>query len=251
MNLSVIIPAYNKVEDALRCVTSLGAYMVTGPELAVQDDASPDADFRGLMPGVERNARNLGFAGNCNAGAARTRGELLFFVNQDVYASAGWSERWDESLVNAFSDESVGVVGARLLFPDGSIQSAGGLIDARRQPYHRCLGYKNPLYHEVNTSREVTWVTGAALAIRRKLFEQLAGFDEQYAGGYFEDVDLCLRAREAGFKVWYEPGCTLMHKVGSTGGSASFRDNAYRFYRRWVSGARIMPDTTAVYARYW
>jgi GT2 family glycosyltransferase len=83
------------------------------------------------------------------------------------------------------------------------------------------------------TPCEIGWTTGAALAVRRSLWSQLEGFDPAYGRGYYEDVDFCLRARRLGFKVWFEPDCTLVHTVGSTGGSRELLDNALRFQARW------------------
>jgi GT2 family glycosyltransferase len=257
MTLSIILPAYNDLSGALTCLNSLRALQTPGApiEYFVQDDASPAVHFPAVIPpeiaAVERNDSNFGFAGNCNRGAARASGEVLVFVNQDVYGVYGFSDGWDAPLRAAFLDESVGIVGARLLFPDGRIQSAGGLIDARGQPFHRCLGYRNLRHPLVSAPRVVTWVTGAALAIRRDLFERLGGFDLDYAPSYFEDVDLCLRARELGAKVIYEPRCTLIHRVGSTGGSPHFRRSALRFKARWVDSARLSPDVPTVWEKFW
>lgn len=194
---------------------------------------------------------NGGFAVNCNAGAVRATGDVLFFVNQDVYAVQEWSQSWDAAILEPFNDPKVGIVGARLLTPIGTIQSAGGVFDTAAQPVHRCLGYSNPHHPEVATPREVEWVTGAALAIRRDLWIQLGGFDTIYERGYFEDVDICMRAREAGLSVWYEPRCTLFHAVGSTGGNPRFAANARLWRDRWVYSGKVKAGTTLATIRYW
>lgn len=258
MTLSVIIPAYNHLPEVMTALNSLQA-LSEHPETRyhVQDDASPDVDFRKCVPpmvaSTSRNEANQGFAGNCNAGAGAVLEsgirDVLFFVNQDVYATMEWSQGWDFALLRAFADPTVGIVGARLLFPNGSIQSAGGVFDQRGQPMHRCLGWSDP--HACDTSSEVEWTTGAALAIRADLFQQLGGFDERYARGYFEDVALCLKARELGYRVRYEPGCTLMHRVGSTGGSPSFLRNALRFKQEFVDSGRVKPGTLQPVNRFW
>src|SRR5690606_3247236 len=127
----------------------------------------------------------------------------------------------------------------------------GGAFDQLCQPVHRCLGYSNPLHEASNTRRDVDWTTGAALAVRADLLRQLSGFDEGYARGYFEDVDLCLRAREAGYKVVHEPACTLIHHVGTSGGSPFFRQNARRFREQWVDTGKVKPGTVAPQWRWW
>lgn len=251
--ISVIIPAYNDVLATLQAVNSLRAYSTKPIEVLVQDDASPAHDFRRYIPrevaSVERNEHNLGFAGNCNAGAARAHLPVLFFVNQDVWAAAG-SEGWYAAILSAFNDPQVGVVAPRLLFPDGRVQSVGGVFDAMSQPVHRCLGWQNLEHREIAEGRELTWTTGAAIAIRTTLFRKLGGFDTSFPM-YFEDVDLCLRVREAGYKVVYQPQAQFVHQVGSTGGSPLFSVSARRFKEKWVDTGKVKPEVYAVTVRYW
>lgn len=239
--ISVIIPAYNDLPGVLRAVNSLFALQTTQQiELIVQDDASPDIDFMGLVPlyaSTVRNAQNLGFAGNCNAGAARAHGDLLLFLNQDCYGVHGWSNGWDAALLQHHDGKTV--MGARLLFPDGNVQSCGGEFDAHGQPYHRNLAWGNPNHPEIAEGREVAWVTGAGLAIPRDVFMQIGGFSLDYPGGYFEDVDLCLQARELGCTVRYVPECTFIHSVGSTGGNPNFMTNAQTFRQKWVDTDKV------------
>lgn len=252
-SLSVIIPAYNKPSELIDCINTLGAADPVDCELIIQDDCSPDFDLRKFIAPqfIERNPQNVGFAANCNIAAKRATRDILCFVNQDIYATPERSIGWATALLNAFSNPQVGIVGARLLFPNGHIQSAGGLFDVTGSPYHRCLGYSNPDYEEVSTAREVDWVTGAALAIRRELFERVGGFDTSYRA-YFEDTDLCMKVRALGFKVWYEPACTLYHSVGSTGGSPHFANSARTFRARWVDTNKVSRQSAYFsHERFW
>lgn len=258
MNLAVVIPAYEKVSDVLVCLNSLRALSSDASRIAwhVQDDGSPSVNFPRVIPrevaSCTRNDLNLGFAGNANLGAfdamQRYRPDVLFFANQDVYAVTEWSMGWDVSLLAAFEDPLVGVAAPRLLFPNGSIQSAGGVFDAIGQPTHRCLGWTNP--RVCDDPEDVPWATGAALAVRADLFMQLGGFDEGYRM-YFEDVSLGVRVREAGKLVRYQPSCTLMHSVGSTGGSPYFQASALRFKKEFVDSGRVKPGTLTPTVRYW
>lgn len=263
LRLSVVIPAFNHATEVLACLTSLQAFASkTIPiEFIVSDDCSNEVFFPAVIPHcaakVIRRSENGGFGVNCNTGAHYAEGDIIFFCNQDILAvgldadGQPLSQDWDIHLVNAFADPCVGVVGAKLLFPDGRVQNAAGSFDGRLQPFHRGLGYSNHRYAEVNTPEFVSWTTGAALAIRRDLFAQLGGFDSIYVGSYWEDVDLCLRARDAGFKVWYEPRCALVHHVGTSGGSASFAKNAAIFRERWVDSKRITADVSVIKERFW
>lgn len=255
MKLSVILPSFNDLAGVLMALNSMQAMQSGEVEYLIQDDCSPNVMYPAFIPpsvaSVERNERNLGFAGNCNAGAARAAGDVLFFVNQDVYGVYGWSDGWDAALLAPFADAQVGIVAPRLLFPTGGIQSCGGTFDALGQPVHRALGWSNVHHPSVATPGEIAWATGAALAIRRECWTELGGFDPAYGRGYFEDVDICLRARELGWRVWYQPRCTLVHAVGSTGGSPTFLANARLWKSRWIDTGKVQPGRLAPTVRYW
>jgi GT2 family glycosyltransferase len=257
--ISVIIPAYNDIAGVLTCLNSLRAMASGGYEIEylVQDDCSPNVLYTALVPpeiaSVERNETNLGFSGNCNAASRRANGEILFFVNQDVYGVEQFSRSWDTHLLEAFSGSSkVGIVGPRLLFPDGSIQSVGGIFDGKCQPHHIGLGWSNIHHEEVNTSKVVPWLTGAAFAVRRWVWEALNGFDKSYINGYFEDVDFCCRAAEAGIDTYICTETSFVHSVGSSGGNAGyFQHNAKVFFERWVATKKVEPGVAFVYERFW
>ena len=238
-------------------------------EILVQDDCSDTFDVMEVLPPVfcpARNAERLGFAGNCNAGAARARGDILLFLNQDTKARDGWVA----PLLNLFeTNPKVGIVGPKLIngdphvekwfCPPGNsvihqeggyiIQSCGGLYDTHGGPYHRYPGFAADDWR-VNICERISWTTGAALAIRRNLFNACMGFDVAYEIGYFEDVDLCEKAKRFGYEVWYQPESVFEHKAGSTGGIPPhiFRQNSLLFHSRWDKA--IVPDTTAVMVNY-
>lgn len=221
-------------------------------QILVQDDCSPDLDLREIIgppASVERNERNLGFAANCNAGARRSQGDILLFLNQDTKARPDWFD----PLMAIFDNPKVGIVGPKLVFPDNgkgdSIQSCGGLYDGGKGPFHRYPGYAAD-YWPVNFAERVSWTTGAALAVRRELFAQAGGYDEGYIRGYFEDVALCEAVKALGYEVWYCPDAVFEHKAGSTGGVPAevFKANSLRFHRLW--DAVIVPDTPIVHVNY-
>lgn len=254
-SLSVVIPAYNQPLMVLMALNSLQV-TATGMvpiEYLVQDDLSIEPLARYIserVAKVERNPYNLGFPGNCNAGARRAKGDVLFFVNQDVYAVPEFSMGWDVALLKGFAVQGVNAVTPLLLFPDGRVQSAGGLFDAKSQPYHRCFGYSNPYAIEVNSPTPVSWGTGAALAVRADVFSSIT-FDEDYRGGYFEDVDLCCHIRERGGVIFYTPEVRFVHSVGSTGGNPRFLENAQRFKQLWVDTHKIAADVSAIRENFW
>ena len=251
MKLSVIIPAYNHLAEVMKCRTAvLHTTSRALTEVLVQDDASTEYIGPELIgPSCARNAENVGFGENCNAGAARARGDVIMFMNQDVWPV---HYGWDARLLTFFANNpQAGVAGPTLLFPDGRVQSVGGLFDAAGQPFHEALGFSNPDWEPINTPREVPWITAAVFAVRRECWQQLGGFDSAYVRGYFEDVDFCMRAREAGWQVWHRPNIRMYHAVGSTGGSPHFMQNALTFKQRWVDSGKFEPDVPYRVLGWW
>lgn len=218
---TVIIPVYNDVEMTIACLRSLAEHppSTVRTEYVVVDDASPMgvasqlASIAGLT--VLRNAENVGFLRTCNRAALLSTASYLVFLNNDTLVRNGWL---DELVRTAESDPRVGVVGSKLVYPDGTLQEAGGLIwrDACGWNYGRGSRADDPAYEFV---RDVDYCSGAALLVRRSLWTGLGGFDERFAPAYFEDSDLCFAARRAGFRVVYQPRSVVVHLEGGTGGT--------------------------------
>jgi GT2 family glycosyltransferase/tetratricopeptide (TPR) repeat protein len=202
-------------------------------EIIIVDNASSDgtADYLGKLKRefkVLTNKENLGFARACNQGAAAAAGKYLVFLNNDTIPQSGWLEE----LINfAESNPEIGIVGSKLLYPDGSIQHAGiELINGI--PDHPFRYAPNDL-PQVCEIKELDMVTGACLLIRKDLFEECGLFDEAYLNGV-EDIDLCLKVRSRGFKVVYNPKSVLYHYEGKTPGRFKHVSaNLSLFRSRW------------------
>lgn len=252
--VSVIVPVHGLVELTRQCLTALLETVGARHDLevVVVDDASPEDVAAALGPldprvRVVRNETNLGFARACNAGAAAARGRLLLFLNNDTVPLAGWLE----PLLAAADSERPTIVGARLLHQNGTVQHAGIAIgQADRLPRHPYRGFPGD-HPAVTRTRALQAVTGACLLVPRDAFERLGGFDPDFVNG-FEDVDLCLRLREAGGSVVYCGASALVHLEAATRGAdpareaARFRTNADAFLARW--GDRLVPDELDLYA---
>ena len=219
--VTVIIPVYNETELTLACLRALAEHPPVSArvEYVVVDDASTTDVTTQLagIPGVTllRNGENLGFLRTCNRAALLSRADYVVFLNNDTLVRDGWLD----ALVRVAEDDPrVGVVGSKLIYPDGTLQEAGGLIwrDASGWNYGRGGRPDDPAYEYV---RDVDYCSGAALLVRRSMFEQLGGFDVRYAPAYFEDSDLCFAARRAGFRVVYQPRSVVVHFEGGTGGT--------------------------------
>ncbi len=246
---SIIIPVFNKVELTRQCLTSL-ASVTQGVdyEVIVVDNASTDgtASFLATLSGdirIIRNSENAGFAKACNQGVRAAQGRYLVFLNNDAIPRTGWLK----ALIDEVEEHpEVAVVGSKLLYPDGTIQHAGVAFSrVWFAPYHVYRGFPEnaPV---VNRRREFQAVTAACMLVRRESFEAVGGFDEGYRNG-FEDVDLCLKIRERGWRVVYQPKSVLYHLESQTPGrKAHEQENARRLRERWAH-QWWLPDEDAIY----
>jgi GT2 family glycosyltransferase len=220
-SVSVVIPVHDQVAYTRRCLEALEQSAPGGLyEVIVVDDASTDetAGFlRTQAPRVRalRNEVNTGFVGACNRGAAAARGEWILFLNNDTEPRPGWLE----ALLRLTETESdVGAVGAQLVYGNGTLQEAGGIVfrDGSGWNFGRGDAPGRPAYQR---ACEVDYCSGAALMVRRDLFERLGGFDPRYAPAYYEDTDLCFGVRSLGYKVWYCPASVVTHFEGISNGT--------------------------------
>ena len=218
--VSIVIPVYDKVAYTLACLRSLGEHVGSVPfEVIVVDDGSSDATPQRLagVAGIRalRNAQNLGFIGSCNAGAAVARGDYVLFLNNDTVVTAGWLDALVRCIEQA---PQAGLVGAKLVYPDGRLQEAGGIVfdDASGWNVGRFEEPGDPRY---SFRREVDYCSGAAILLRRELFAKLGMFDTRYTPAYYEDTDLAFAVRAAGLKVYVEPASVVIHFEGITSGT--------------------------------
>jgi GT2 family glycosyltransferase len=220
IDISIIIPVYNQFHFTIACLASIQKHQEAERfEVIVVDDCSTDAtpDAISKLAGVIylRNESNRGFISSCNLGAAKARGEFLVFLNNDTVVTPGWLRALHET----FSFEPrAGLVGSKLVYPDGRLQEAGGIIwrDGSGWNWGKFGDAQKPEY---NFLREVDYCSAASLMIPKSLFESLGGFDTQYAPCYYEDTDLAFKVRRQGYKVLYQPLSQVIHYEGATGGT--------------------------------
>ncbi len=241
--VSIVIPCYNQVGYTYACLRSILEYTkdVTY-EVIIADDVSTDATANlsqyaeGLV--IRRNQTNQGFLLNCNQAAEAARGDYILFLNNDTTVT----EHWLSSLVTLIeSDASIGMVGSKLVYPDGRLQEAGGIIwsDGSGWNYGR-LG--NPDSSQYNYVKDVDYISGAAIMLSAALWRQIGGFDERYAPAYYEDVDLAFAVRRAGLRVVYQPLSKVIHfegisngtDVNGTGLKRYQVENAEKFKKKWA-----------------
>ncbi|MFT3896909.1 MAG: glycosyltransferase [Thermomonas sp.] len=217
---SIVIPVFDQLHHTRRCLQALAAQAHGASfEVIVVDDGSSDgtdaycASIAGLR--YHRRATNGGFIAACNDGAALARGEFLVFLNNDTVPQPGWLD----ALLRAFDDvPQAGLVGAQLVFPNGKLQESGGVVfsDGSAWNYGRNEAPGDPRFAYL---RDADYVSGAAIAIPRDLFERLGGFDARYAPAYYEDTDLAFAVRAANLRVLVQPAAKVVHDEGGTAGT--------------------------------
>lgn len=210
--VSIIIPAHNQFRYTCRCLNSVLAHTSHIPcEIILVDDHSTDetqtieTHYPTLR--VIRNETTRGFLRNINTAATVSRGTYLCLLNNDTIVTPDWLS----SLLRVFEQfERTGLVGSKLVYPTGVMQEAGGYItrDEEIGNFGRGQNYFDPKFNYI---RDVDYVSGASLLIRRDLWNDLGGFDEAYLPAYFEDTDLAMRVRQKGFHVRYQPRSVVFH----------------------------------------
>ncbi len=220
VEVSIVIPVYNQVEFTYACLAAVQQHSGGMPyEVIVVDDASTDAtgEVIGAIPGLIylRAEKNQGFIAACTRGAAAARGSYLVFLNNDTTVTEGWLD----ALRETFNFEpNAGLVGSKLVYPDGRLQEAGGIIWRDGSGWNRGK-FQNAAKPEYNYLREVDYCSAASVMIPKSLFDQLGGFDRKYTPAYYEDTDLAFKVAQAGRKVFYQPLSVVIHYEGITGGT--------------------------------
>ena len=250
---SIVIPVHGAFAHTLDCLRAIASHPPSAAiEVIVVDDASPDDSLSQLsqIEGLRLHARaiNGGFIAACNDGAAMARGEYVIFLNNDTVPQPGWLG----ALLRTFSEYAdVGLVGAKLVYPDGRLQEAGGVVFADGSAWNYGRN-EDPADCRFDYVRDADYLSGAAIAIAREVFQQLGGFDVRYAPAYYEDTDLAFAVRAAGLRVMYQPCAVVVHDEGTTAGtdpssgakSAQVR-NQHVFAAKWgdALAAQLRPNT--------
>jgi GT2 family glycosyltransferase len=239
--VSIIIPIYGQIDYTLRCLASIANNAPNVPiEIIVVDDCSPDdsVEILSQRQGIKliKNTKNHGFIRTCNRGANFATGKYLHFLNNDTEVTLGWLD----ALLRTFEEfPGTGLVGSKLIYPDGRLQEAGAIIwrDGSAWNFGRLQSPDLPIY---NYAREVDYCSAASVMVPRELFQELGGFDEHYLPAYCEDSDLALKIRDKGYRVIYQSTSKIIHYEGITSGTDTSQGakayqitNSRKLIERW------------------
>lgn len=253
--VSIIIPVYNQIEYTYKCLMSIEENTKDVPyEVIIANDVSFDGTrvldlyVDGIT--VIKNKTNMGFLKNCNNAATIAKGEYILFLNNDTKVQ----RKWLSSLVELIeSDSSIGMVGSKLVYPDGRLQEAGGVIfnNGGGCNYGK---FDNPDRPQYNYVRDVDYISGASLMISTKLWKEIGGFDVRYAPAYCEDSDLAFEVRNHGYRVVYQPKSVVIHFEGISNGTDVNSSSGLKHYQvvnnkklksKWKNELESLPEPTA------
>ena len=239
----VIIPVYNNWSMTATCLRSL---MMTTNEtpyrIVVVDDGSSDETPERLaeIPGITNLCleENVGFLRAVHAGFAAVSEPWVVLLNNDTVVTDGWL---DALVAMARDDDTIGIVGAKLLFPDGVLQEAGSLIFNTGAGVNYGKGDRADRSW-YNFPREVDYCSGAGILIRHSLWKSTGGFDLDFAPAYYEETDFAFAVRRAGYRVMFQPKSRIYHFEGATYGNdqsakkwALMNANRRRLVTKWAA----------------
>ena len=240
-HVSIIIPVHDHIDFTVRCLLSIArAKTAVQYEVIIADDASTD-ETPDVLKGIKsirylRSENNKMFLRTCNWAAQSTVGKYLVFLNNDTVVQHNWLDALHQTFVD-FPD--AGLAGSKLIYPDGRLQEAGGII--WKDGTGRNYGWgDDPQLPKYNYLRDVDYCSGASIMIPRPVWEQLGGFDEAFAPAYYEDTDLAFQVRQAGYKVYYQPASEVIHFEGISSGTnldsgvKKYQEtNRHKFVQKW------------------
>lgn len=242
MDLSIVVLNYNTKYLTLKCIESLEKVFSKElkderVEIILVDNNSSDGSVKEFEKHKSivliKNKENYGFGKGNNIGALKAKGEYVIFLNSDTEVlDKGFLE-----MINFMREnDNVGILGGKLFFPDGKIQKSTG-------NFYNLIGLSLMLLgiekrESPKKIKEVDWVSGACMMIRKELFEKLKGFDENIFM-YMEDVEICYRSKRLGFNTYFYPGVKVLHKERASSNKSFAILNIYKgvdyFYKKHKS----------------
>ena len=244
--ITIIIPSYNKPYYTLACLESLyKADMIKDCEIIVVNDCSTDNTKKVLQEYVQgitliNNTSNLGFVQSCNIGANSSKAPYIIFLNNDTIVL----KETVSALYHTIKNKNVGAAGGMIIMSNGLLQEAGSIVlsDGSCFGHGRNDDYTKPEYNYV---KQVDFCSGALLITKKDLWSQIGGFDLEYSPGYYEEVDYCMKLKEMGYKIIYQPLSKIYHFEYSTFADKALdiqQQNRNIFVSKWHKSLESFPS---------
>jgi GT2 family glycosyltransferase len=248
--VSIIIPVHNNFRYTYNCIFSiLEAEPIIPYEIIIGNDKSIDRTrviekyITNII--VHNNNDKYNFLMNCNEAAKLSKGKYILFLNNDTKVH----KEWLITLIKLIeSDENIGMVGSKLIYPNGILQEAGGIVwnNGECSNFGRGDNLDMPEYNYV---KEVDYISGASILIRNSIWEKIGGFDKRYIPAYYEDTDLAFELRKHGYKVMYQPKSVVIHYEGISNGkdvSSGIKKyqlvNKKKFIEKWKNELKYQKE---------
>ena len=218
--VSIVMLSYNTEDYTIQALKSMKDTDYNNYEIILIDNGSEEKsriNLRMFLENFEIKNKitykeispNQGFSGGCNIGiyeVLQSNSDYVLLLNNDIKIIRGnWLKLFVES---AEVDEKIGIVGCKLIYPDGGVQHAGAGVNM--------LGPYNNTHENVDETRKCDYVTGAALLIKKEVIEKIGFLDEEFLRGNYEDIDFCFRAKKTGYKIIYAADITIIHYESKT-----------------------------------
>ena len=248
--VSIIIPNHEQREVLQKCIDAIHAHTdYDRYEVIVVENNSTSREILSYYKSIQGNdhvrvvrwkGASFNFSSVCNKGADQAHGTYLVFMNNDVEVKDGWLTE----LLSVCERPGVGAAGPKLFYPDGKIQSAGiviGIGQVAGSLFTGMNGAFGGYLHKASLMQDLSAVTGALMMVRREIFEQVGGFRKELAVA-FNDVDLCLKLREKGWLVVYDPFAQAIHHESASRGDEYTKEKAERFRKEAAFMKAAWPD---------
>lgn len=252
--VSIVVCVHNHIDYTYNCLLSiLQNTLDVRYEVIVVNDCSTD-DTATVLAAIQHltvieNEQNIGFLKSCNVALKVASGRYVCFLNNDVQVQTGWLK----NLIVPFDQfDGVGLVGAKLIYPYGLLQEAGGIVNFKGEPANYGK-FDDPDDIHYNYLRQTDYCSGACIVLTKDDLDALGGFDDVFSPAYYEDTDLAFRVRyQLHKKVYYQPLARVVHFEGVSSGKVSDGKNvkshqlvnAAKFQERWRHVFETFPRTT-------
>ena len=253
--VSIIIPVHNEFRYTYKLIFSILNINITIPyEIIVADDLSNDETkiienyTKNII--IIHNNKKYNFIRNCNKASKIAKGKYILFLNNDSKVNKDWLN----SLVNLIeSDDKIGMVGSKFIYPNGKLQEAGGIVfnNGDCSNFGRYDKSDKPEYNYV---KEVDYISGASILIRKSIWEKIGGFDERFSPAYYEDTDLAFQLRKNGYKIVYQPKSIVIHFEGISNGKSlksgikKYQEiNKIKFKEKWNNELKFQENINNIF----